>query len=99
MRRRNNGGSLAPKADGRPGWRNGIESEVKKQEDPLVAICALFQCGLFSASLFFRLGLFFSIFDFFSCAPSTLNRNNVFKRRRRTPRWVFCSRAPFWDGS
>jgi len=35
----------------------------------------------------------------FLCALSMLNRNKAFKRRRRKPRWVFCSREPFWDGS
>jgi len=35
----------------------------------------------------------------FAAALSMLNRNKAFKRRRRKPRWVFCSREPFWDGS
>ena len=34
-----------------------------------------------------------------SIAHSTLNCNEAFRRQRRRPRWEFCSRAPFWDGS
>ena len=37
--------------------------------------------------------------NIFNGAHSTLNRNKAFKRRRRKPRWVFCSRVPFWDGN
>jgi hypothetical protein len=45
------------------------------------------------------LRLFFHFANLYDGAPSTLKRNKAFKRRRRKPRLVFCSREPFWDGS